>query len=485
MELTFTTLADALALPPPGVNRDSHDIKHSTQAGFYVRVMKPDRQGRIRRKWVCRYDVYTPDGSGGLTKTNKKEAFANVAALDDDEIATPLEDALAYVLQKRKSLRNERTDGSKSSRLTVGKAMEAYPIEKAANRSRTLAKDMATMERYFSHLKDRFLDELDYQFWARFVAELRAGKLQVGWRQEGGKRTPIVYGPLKNATLIGVLNAASSLYDIGHRYKGLQGMDRDENPAKLAKALVGRARKKKHLVQLEDLGKAWLAADVLVSPHWRALFKVCVLTGLRRSLVWSMRFDEIDFKEGLYRINPLKEGTKQRGHDFGEESEPLVLPLSKAVLSILRERRLFAPDKDGPIWYAPGKNAGRRRMNAVLGDQRSAWSIISEHSTGYSFGPQDLRRTFATLGSVAVKGDLFAVALLMMHSSTTLARTVGLPEITVRYINTPSARAQMREAAEKISSFVDDLVAKAVAGVKVEYDVGELPIELEAAIGPD
>lgn len=484
MSLTFSNQAEAAALPPP-VDKDSHDIKHASQRGFYVRVMKPDVEGRIRRMWVCRYAESVPDGEGGFKEKDNKKAFAKLNVLEPGEVALPYEDALAYVLQKRKALRSTKVDGSRGTRLTVGKAIEVYPTEKAANRSRTLQKDMQTYERYFSHLSDRFLDELDYGFWTRFVADLRGGKLHVGFKDVDGERTPILYGPLSNASLIGVMNAASTLYDIGHLYKGLQGLAKGENPAKEAKSHIGRVVKKRRLVKLDELGKAWLASNALVAPYWRDLFRVCVLTGLRRSLLWSMRFDEVDFNKGVYLISPLKEGTKQRGHEFGDDPEPLILPLSKPVLAILTERLMFAPDKSGPVWYAPGKNQGRRKMGAVLDDQRSSWAIISEHATGSHFSPHDIRRTFATLGAVAVRGDLFAVALLMMHSSTTLARTVQLPEITVQYINTPSAQEQMREAAEKIAAFVQDLADKAMAGVKVHIETPELPTELEVAVGSD
>lgn len=492
MTLTFTNAADALKLPPP-TNKDSHDIKHATQRGFYVRVMKPDTDGRIRRSWVCRYSEPVPDGKGGFEEKDRKKAFGLVAAIERGDPVIAYEDALAYVLQKRKTLRSNRVDGNQGMRMTVGQAMEAYPKQKAENRPRTLEKDLQVMERYFGHIKESLLDELNYAFWSNLYSDLKAGTLNVGYKELDGHPVPIMLGPLATTTLVGVLNAAIVLYEIAHRFKGLQGMSRDDNPPRDVKQLMllskgkGRLRGKKHLLKITDLGKAWLAANALVPSHWRDLFKVCVLTGLRRSLVWSMRFDEIDFQEGVYNIDPRKEGTKQRGMDFGDDPEPIRMPLSSAVLKIVKERRIFAPDKNGPVWYAPGKNQGRRRMDSVLGDQRSSWAIISDNATGYTFGPQDLRRTFATLGSLSVKEDLFAVALLMMHSSTTLARTVGLPEITIRYINTPSAQVQMRDAAEKISSYVSDLVAKAAEGIKLAADVAaaEVPQELEAAVGSE
>lgn len=106
-------------------------------------------------------------------------------------------------------------------------------------------------------------------------------------------------------------------------------------------------------------------------------------------------------------------------------------------------------------------------MSQVLGDQRSSWSIISEYATGYNFGPQDVR-SFATVGSLAIRDDILSVALLMMHSTETLAQSVGLPEITVRYINLTSSQEQMRNAADKIAQYVLDLADKALAGLKAE-----------------
>ncbi len=472
--LRFSNKREALALAAP-VDRDYIDVSHSLQAGFYVRVLKADARGRVRRSWVCRYSERVPGSDGGFKTRDRKEVLGLVEPFDKGDRAMPIDEAQSLVLSRRRAVREGKTEGS--TRMTVGQAWALYKTEKPHSRPATVEKDARQFDRYLSHLRDRPLVELDYGFWSQFISQLRAGTLEVA---QGELR-----GPLASASLIGVMNTAVTLYQIAHRYRGLHGFAQGENPANEAKGLCGKAQKRRGLIKLEHIGRSWLAADQLLSPWWRDLFRVALLTGLRKSLLWGMRFDEVDWQQATLSIDPRKPGTKARGNDFGTEVEPTLIPLSTTVMDILRQRRLFAPDANGPVFYAPDsrKGARGRAKDAVVTDQRKAWAQIAAVTSGKLFTPHDLRRTFATLGSVAAEGELFGVALLLMHSSTTLAGAAGLPEITVRYINTPSSQAKMRKTTQAIADYVQRLVQHAVAGGEEVVDTPELPAELETAVG--
>lgn len=476
---TFSTKREALALAAP-TDRDYIDVSHTHLAGFYVRVLKADARGRVRRSWVCRYSEERPDGTGGFKKTDRKEVLGLVEAFDKGDSVLPIEEAQSRVLAKRKALRESKAEAG-SSRLTLGQAWAFYKTEKPHSRPSTVSKEQANYDRYLQHLKDRPLVELNYAFWSSFISQLRAGTLVVGQAQIDGQAVEETRGPLASATLVGVMNTAISLYQIAHRYRGLHGFAQGENPAKEAKSLCGRPQKRKGLIKLEHIGRSWLAADQLLSPWWRDLFKVALLTGLRKSLLWSMRFDEIDWSQNLLKVDPRKPGTKARGNDFGTEVEPTLIPMSSVVMDVLRQRRMFAPDPEGFVFYAPDT----KKEGAVLTDQRKAWEQISKVTSGRLFTPHDLRRTFATLGSVAAEGELFGVALLLMHSSTTLAGAAGLPEITVRYINTPSSQEKMRKTTEAISSYVLKLVEQEKEGKTAKVEEAELSKELEEALAED
>lgn len=480
--LRFSTKREALAIPAP-VDRDYVDVSHSVQAGFYVRILKADARGRVRRSWVCRYSERVPGSDGGFKTRDRKEVLGLAEPFDKGDRAMPLEEAQSLVLSRRRSVREGKAEGS--TRMTVGQAWALYKTEKPHSRPATVEKEVRQFDRYLAHLRDRPLVELDYGFWSQFISQLRNGTLVVGQVVEDGKTVDDLRGPLASASLIGVMNTAVTLYQIAHRYRGLHGFAQGENPAKEAKGLCGKAQKRRGLIKLEHIGRSWLAADQLLSPWWRDLFRVALLTGLRKSLLWSMRFDEVDWQQATLSIDPRKPGTKARGNDFGSEVEPTLIPLSTTVMDILQQRRLFAPDPNGPVFYAPDARRGARgrAKSAVVTDQRKAWEQIAAATSGKLFTPHDLRRTFATLGSVAAEGELFGVALLLMHSSTTLAGAAGLPEITVRYINTPSSQSKMRKTTQAIADYVQKLVEQAMVGDEQAVETPELPAELESAVG--
>ncbi len=482
----FKSKKEVMSIAAPTA-KDFIEVRHVTQAGFYVRIMKPDQVGRVRRSWVCRYSNQLPDGKGGYRAQEKKEVLGLVEKIEPADSVMSLEEALASVLEIRRGLQKQKISGGTTPRLTIAAAWGYYSTEKHLNRDPTQEKDQANYEHYLPHLKNRFLDELNYGFWSQFVQALRDGSLVVGTvTAEDGVQVPDLRGPIARATLHGVMSTVVTLYKIAHKYRGLQGFQPGENPAAEAKALIGRPNKRKGMLPLDKLGHAWLASDAVTSPWWRDLFRMAILTGLRRSLLYSMRFDEIDFETGTIHIHPLKPGTKKRGKDFGDEPELIKIPLSKTALEIIKNRRMFAPDKAGPVWYAPKSGRGARGKNKILSDHRSAWQLITNAADAPEVGPHDCRRTFATVGCVAVQGNLISVALLLMHSAGSLARAAGLPEITVDYINTDEAQGMMRESANAISDYIANLARKAAAEVKVTIKTPDvLPIDIEVALGVD
>ncbi|WP_240991466.1 hypothetical protein [Cupriavidus taiwanensis] len=322
---TFSTKRELLSLAAPA-DRPYIEYAHATQAGFLVRVMKADRDGRVRRSYVHRYKDEVPDGAGGMTKKDRKEVLGLVEPLEKGDVALPYEEALATVLNARKALRQAKASGAEgrtSTRLTVEAAWSHYDLVKPTNKSATKIKESDQYERYLSHLRHRFLDELDLRFWLQYVRDLKTGTLVVGQRPRAGgsgEMEPETRGPLANATLIGVMNTAANLYIIADKLGGLGPDMRGKNPARDARKEVGTPNKRTGHIPLSLLGKAWNASDQLCSPWWRDLWRMYVLTGLRYSLMTELRFDEIDFERGVYKVSPHKKGTKRRGRDLAENA---------------------------------------------------------------------------------------------------------------------------------------------------------------------
>lgn len=459
-EFRFSTKKELMMLPVPTA-KPMVTYSHLTQKGFGVRVMKADLRGNVLRTYIHRFNEYIPDGQGVITKYQRNETLGPVEPREKGDVALKFDEALRLVLEKRKTLRDDKA-GDSGQRLTVGGAWAHYGTEKRSNRADTKQTDSERYNRYLAHLQNRYLDELPYSFWNNFAKSLEEGTLLVGQRLDKNDNiVPALLGPLKTATLGGVLSTAGLLYDIANKYKGLKGVADGFNPALQAKGILPRPNKKISHIKLKDLGAAWRASDQLIAPWWRDMFRVFVLTGLRRSLLIDMRYDEIDFERGLYIIDPRRRGTKRRGDKITTSTPDIRLPLSQFVLTIIKAKREFAPDKEGLVWHTPKPSRGRRVKDdkQSLSDPRYAWTLIESAIGGVHFSPQDLRRTFASVAG-ASDADIFATSMLMLHTGTVLADAAQVPGITIEYVDTDEAVDRKRRAAEIITAYVLNLASR-------------------------
>lgn len=481
MGIQFSSKKDALMLPAcePDSKTPYAWYKHATQPGFYVRASKADAKGKFDRVYFHRYKTQEDDGAGGAKTKEHRDQLGPVVQGTQEEFNK----IVGKLLKKREELKADVVEGA-STRLTVAGAWAFYATEKHINKSISKDKDAEQYQRYLSHLAGRYLDELPNAFWTEFQKQLREGTLIVGQRErkDGRGTEPVLRGPLADATLGGALKTAAVLYEIANKYAGLKPEMAGQNPPRKALELVKSPNKRTAHIALRDLGTAWRASDQLISPWWRDLFRVFVLTGLRRSLLFAMRFDQIDFDNGIYTIDPRQPGAKRRADKILPSTPDIRMPLSKFVLGIISARREFAPDKEGLVWFTPKPTRGRRTKadKQALSDPRGAWTLIEWAINDFHFSPHDLRRTFATAGSMATR-DLYDVSLLMLHSGGELAKAAGVPGITLQYVDTDEAVERMREAAEEITSYVLKLAAMPVAQAQKIEDP-TLHQDLEAAL---
>lgn len=441
-----------ISMLPPPEGKSYEYYKHATQAGFYVRVSKPNKQNKVSRVYFYRWESTTPEGK----RLTHWDPIGLAFAVEKDDEVVKYEDAQRIVLEKRRALLEEQAEGA-SNRLTLGGAWAYCVAERFSNAGTTKGKEAGLYTTYFKHMENRYLDELSRADWVEIMKQLREGTFVVGeaLRKDGRGSAPTMVGPLANATLIGVMNLASLLYEIGNKHGGLAGaLKGTNNPGDLRKG-IGAANAKESHIPLNVLGIAWRASDQLISPWWRDMFRVFVLTGLRRSLLFSMRFDEIDLENGLYIIDPRKPGAKRKADKITASTKDIRLPLSRFVLDIIRARREFAEDKNGLVWFTPKPTRGRRtkKEKASLSDPRAAWTLLEWALDGLHFTPHDLRRTFGTAGQLGTK-DVFAVSLLLLHSPTQVAKAVGIPGVTMKYLDRDEAVERMREATEDITAYI-------------------------------
>lgn len=236
---------------------------------------------------------------------------------------------------------------------------------------------------------------------------------------------------------------------------------------------------------LNRVAEVWRAADVLCASWARDQLRLYQLTALRHSLIAELHFSEVDAKARVLRISPHKKGTKLRGADTAANAPEIVLPISATALAIIEACRPLAPDPSGPVWYSVSQPGGATAKTGArdvprYSDPRSNWSHIEERVLGGThFMRHDLRRTFANI-AVDAQADMMGTSLLLMHSPRTLAGTLGLPDITVAYMNTAGAQRQMRSAAESIERYILGLLDATVVPSSVDP---ELPHQLAVSVG--
>lgn len=436
----WATVRQILALVvPPG--RAYIEAWHKNIAGLGVRVMAPDKRGHVRRTYILRYAL--PPGPGGA-RVDRKEALGLVE-WHGDTAPIKLDEAVKQAVMRKHAAMREAEQPPGPPRMTVAQAWAHYERSRPLARAATRAKDAKTYGRYLSHLASRYLDELRLPWWRALIDELRQGKLRVVPGPEG------LRGPLTPHTLRAVLAVVSGLYAVAHEHRGLRDWPQGENPGRELRRGVGAGAKRRTMLQLDDVGRAWRASEHISSAP-RDCFRLLLLTGLRRSLVLNLRWPAVDFGGGALLIDPAAEGTKRRGTQTPDGAHAIRLPLSEAALAILRARREFAHNPDGPVFA--GKTGG------PLTDVRKAWAAI-ETAIGYHITPHDLRRTYASIAAAAAPGDMLALSLTMLHTGAGAASAAGLPAITVDYIDTAAAQAGMRRIVSDVSAYLLDAAARA------------------------
>jgi len=484
---TFNSKFEAMFLQAPERGRPFIEYRHSTIPQFKVRVHPPDSAGNIKRQYGVRVKYLGPDKTGKLVSREDRITFGLVQPVNKTDTALDFKDAMRMALEHLKRVELLRSNPealaaavAEAKQMTVGDAWSSRLAESRTRRPKTVEKEEGIYRRFLEYLSDRPLVELDYAFWSTFVTNLAAGR-----RPDPDNPKKTVPGrPLSEATLVGIINSAASLYETAHKFDGLPGKPMEWNPAREAKSLTRAPNKRRHHIPLEDLGEVWRAADTLCAPWARDQLRLYLLTGLRHSLMSELEFSEVDLQRRMLLISPHKVGTKRRAKDTPDDAPPLQLPLCKTAVNILRARQAYAIDKEGPVWYAVVPPSGRATGRGIArhADPRSNWiHIVNLVLGGVHFTPHDTRRTFAT-ASVAANAPLIGVSLMMMHSPRTLAKTLGLPDITVEYMNTAVARKQMRQAADAIEHYILGL---ADGSITADGSEPELPPELLKAVDSD
>jgi integrase len=188
-----------------------------------------------------------------------------------------------------------------------------------------------------------------------------------------------------------------------------------------------RERRRQTLVPAHLL-PAWWQAVMSETDDARDVLLIALFTGMRRSEIITLQWDNVDLVGNLLRLPITKNG------------DPLELPLAPYIAKLLEQRR-------GRVGQTPWVFPSRSKTGHIT-ETKTFTQRVSEAS-GVVFTMHDLRRTFIT---VAESLDIPAYALkrLLNHRSNN--------DVTGGYIviSAERLRAPVEQIAEQILEMAND-----------------------------
>lgn len=156
--------------------------------------------------------------------------------------------------------------------------------------------------------------------------------------------------------------------------------------------------KRDRFLHADELRKFFLSLMDEDNATVRDFFIMSLLTGARKSNVLAMRWAEIDFATGLWRISTTKSG------------QPVVIPLTGPAMQVLRLREAEA---NGSAWVFPSHGA-----TGHLVEPKKTWKRIIDRAGLEDVRPHDLRRSLGSWMAITGAG-LPIVGKMLGHTQQT------------------------------------------------------------------
>lgn len=286
-----------------------------------------------------------------------------------------------------------------AKRITVEKLFQHYFEDHVALRCRSTAVIRRNFERYFESIR-------------RKPAEALTPYETQKWHNMLGSKV----GPVTANRSLQLLKA---ILNFGIKWQLIDC----RNPTKAVRRFKEESRDR--IVQMEEMPILLDAIEKHATVTTRDVFKLCLYTSQRIQNVCSMRWQDIDIKQGTWRISAtdFKTGCSHE------------IPLVPEAVQLLSAR---LSSQNGSIWVFPGSRNSSKPMKWCY----KAWHRITEAAGLPGIRPHDLRRTHASYQ--AANGE----------SLVTIARTLGHKDFksTAIYtrLGTESIRAAMIAAVGKM-----------------------------------
>jgi integrase len=257
--------------------------------------------------------------------------------------------------------------------VTLGELFKMYLDNHAKPHKRTWQDDQLQFDRYLTGWASRKLSEITKAEVARLHGRI-------------GHKAPVAANRML-ALLSAVFNYATGQALAGH------------NPARGVKRY--REKSRDRFLRADELKRFFAALNDERTPElWRDFFSVCLLTGARRSNVAGMRWANIDFDRGVWRV----------GGEESKSGEPLLIVLADPAVDILRRRRESAPDAE-LVFPSP------RDPAKPVSEPKTAWRDIRRRTGLDDVRIHDLRRTLGSWQAIT-GSNLSVIGRSLGHRDT-------------------------------------------------------------------
>jgi integrase len=290
--------------------------------------------------------------------------------------------------------------------VTLGELFDLYIKEYARHHCATWKDMVANFNRYYGIWRDKKVSTIK-------KADIQSRVNELG--RERGQHT-----------------ANRSLDDLraalgwGRKYGYVKGENAASEIAKF------KTQSRERFLKPEEMSKFFQALKKEENISFRDYVYLSLFTGARQANVLAMRWDEIDFDLGTWRIPKTKTGKSQ------------IVPLTSQALDVLVERR----ESTKSDWVFPSKSASGHVV-----EPKNGWRSLLKRTGLSDLRMHDLRRT---LGSYMAMNNqsLHMIGRVLGHSSA------ASTQIYSRFANDP-VRQAMESTQSQMMAMAGLLPAKA------------------------
>ncbi len=244
------------------------------------------------------------------------------------------------------------------------------------------------------------------------IVEYENSLRQNGARKDGKK------GPLSETTILQHHAVLSSIFNAAVDWQILK-----ENPV----ARVKRPRKNKANIPAydEEQTAALLAALEYEQPQYQALVHLALTSGLRKSELMALTWDDVDFEAGTIEVTKTRQyaphiGVHERDCTKNETSNRLI-SIPQSTLNILSRHKAeqeALKEKAGNLWQGSNRLFTTNLGEDMFPDTPTSWfpKFLKKHGLPH-MNFHGLRHTAATI-LISQGVDIKAVSARLGHART-------------------------------------------------------------------